>query len=263
MVSHQPDNSVGNFNYNAVFYQGRNWNPHFHKNFELVCVLDGLLTVTVNGRTEILSAGRFALILSNQIHSYECSNSSLYWVAVFSEDFVPEFAAAISQKQGKSISFSCSAETEAFIREHLIQKEAPSLYMKKACLYAVCDTFLSEIVLEDRKEKTDILIGKIIDYLADHYSEDITLSALSQTFGYDYHYFSRLFRQNYQIDFCRILNDYRVEKAGELLRQGSMPITDIAYLCGFQSIRSFNRIYKQQNGRTPKQDYKPDGGSGG
>ena len=33
-------------------------------------------------------------------------------------------------------------------------------------------------------------------------------------------------------------------------------ITDIAYACGFQSVRSFNRIFKEEIGCTPKEYQK-------
>ena len=42
MIFHQPHNSKTNYNYNAFFYQKEKWDPHFHKNFEVIYVLEGI-----------------------------------------------------------------------------------------------------------------------------------------------------------------------------------------------------------------------------
>ena len=83
MLHHQEENSRGNYNYNIIPYNDISWVPHFHKNFELICVLSGEILITVNGRTELMQKGDYALILSNQIHSFETRGSSECWIAVF------------------------------------------------------------------------------------------------------------------------------------------------------------------------------------
>ena len=73
--------------------------------------------------------------------------------------------------------------------------------MKKACFYAACDQFIKKIPMHERKEKNDDLICQIIDHIELHFTEDITLSSVAESFGYEYHYLSRILNQKYNISF--------------------------------------------------------------
>lgn len=252
-INHQSSNSRGNNHYNAFAYSNMNWATHFHKNLELIYVMRGKLPLTVNENGLTVTEGECAMILSNQIHSFSVDNETLAWVVVFSEDFVPEFASFIKDKQGKNIAFRPDDEIAALITENLILGKA-SLLMKKSCLYALCDQYLKKTELEERKGKNDDLICHILDYIEAHYSEDITLEKVAQEFGYEYHYLSRLLNRNYNIRFKHVVNEYRVDQAIKLLEKGEMSMTEISIQCGFQSIRSFNEVFRIVTGRAPS-DY--------
>ncbi len=252
MVFHQDGNSLGNYNYNAFFYDNVEWPPHFHRNFELVHLLRGEVSLTVGGVQETLREGDYALVLSNQIHSYLRISDFLMWIAVFSEDFVPDFAAIMTDRQSRRLSFRFDSETHcaALIRSNLIFGHS-SVIMKKACFYAACDRYLQIAELEERRSKNDFLICALLDYIARHFTENITLHDTAAHFGYEYHYLSRLLNRSYKLDFRALVNRYRVDRAAELLRQGVLPITSVAMQSGFQSIRSFNYVFRELKGCAP------------
>lgn len=251
MLLHQPWNSKGNYNYNAYIYTDTDWSPHFHKNFELIYILDGTLTLTVNKRSEQMQKGDYALILSNQIHSFEPAPSAKFWIAVFSEQFVPHFAKQIEQYEGEKSVFRCDPSVDAFVREQLIFSES-SITMKKACFYAVCDQYAQQVELCERKTQNDELICRLLDYVSTHYREDLSLSDVAEKFGYEYHYLSRILNQGYHINFAGLVNEYRVDHAIRLLEQSDKSITDIAMESGFRSIRNFNYVFRSVTGTTPK-----------
>ena len=87
--------------------------------------------------------------------------------------------------------------------------------------------------------------------------KNISLKAIARDFGYEYHYFSRLLSREYGISFKQLINNYRVESAVHLLESGEYSITEIAAKSGFQSIRSFNHVFKKHMGCAPK-EYKPE-----
>ena len=80
MIFHQPRNSMGNYNYNAYLYQHIRYEPHFHRNFELLCVRQGDLSVTVNGAGQALSQGELLLIPPNAVHAFDVRGESQVWV---------------------------------------------------------------------------------------------------------------------------------------------------------------------------------------
>jgi len=251
MIKHQKDNSKSNYNYNAYTYVNHGWQPHFHKNFELIFILDGELRLTVNGESSIMSEGELALILPNQIHFFEPNGRSNIWVAVFSEQFVSYFARQTEGLEGERSVFRCDDATLEFIKEKLIFADS-SLIMKKACLYTVCDRFLASVALHPRKRGNDDLVCHILDYVSEHFTEPLTLSSVAKELGYEYHYLSRVLGKGYGINFSGLVNEYRVDRAISLLESTDKPITDIALESGFQSIRNFNHVFRAVTGTTPK-----------
>lgn len=51
--------------------------------------------------------------------------------------------------------------------------------------------------------------------------------------------------------FGHYLNNYRIEKASDLLKSTEDPITEIVFKSGFGSIKTFNRVFKQIRGCSP------------
>jgi len=250
MIFHQPGNSRGNYNYNSWTYSGKEYAPHFHKNMELLGVLSGSVSVTVNGETKILNRGQWALMLSNQIHSFKVETDSEIWVVVFSEEYVPSFAGQIQGRQGTDYVFSLSQPVEAMIKSNMLHSSC-SRMMRKACLYAVCDEFLQQTPLEARQERSTFLVGQLLDWISCNYTQDVSLKQAAALFGYEYHYLSRLLNRNFAISFTELLTGYRVEHAMRLLQETALPVTQVAEQSGFQSIRSFNLAFKKYTGNNP------------
>ncbi len=251
MIFHQPMNSVGGYNYNASFFTADEFPPHFHKNAEVLLVLKGEAEVTVNGVTVTPTAGQAALVLPNQIHTFKADAESLVWVAVFSEDFVMKFVNDTKGRQGDTPLFTPPDTVWRLVQTEMVENDCERT-MKKACLYALCAAYAREVTWQQRADKSDFLVGDLLDWLARHYAEDMTLKGAAVQFGYEYHYFSHLLSQQYNINFRRLLNQYRVEAAVHLLESTSLPITDIALKSGFQTIRNFNHVFREYTGRSPR-----------
>ena len=252
MIEHQIANSKTNYNYNAYTYFNKSYSPHFHSNYEVIYLIKGNISVTVNGRTEQMSEGDIALILSNQIHSINSSNGSIMWIGVFSTQFVPYFASKIKELEGKRSVFHCDESTDRFITEKLIFAES-SIMQKKSSLYAICEQYLSTVQLEKRNDKNNYMVCNLLDYIEKHFKENISLSELAAKFGYEYHYLSRLLNKNYGINFSETVNRYRVEYAVYLIQSTNKTMTAIASESGFKSIRSFNHVFKSVIGISPSE----------
>jgi AraC-like DNA-binding protein len=251
MIFHQPHNSKTNYNYNAFFYQKEKWDPHFHKNFELVYVLQGEIECVVGNMKQPVKHGEFALALSNEVHSIIPQENALYWVGVFSEDYVRAFSKAVQGKTGDSFVFNCSESVNRFLLDNLITDKTPPVYMLKACLYAVCEEYSNSVNLTDKNMKDTEAMLKITDYVLKNHKNDISLSSLASLLGYDYHYVSRYFHEVFNMSFADYLNSYRLETAIAMLEETDKTIADIAFESGFQSVRSFNNCFKTRFGTPP------------
>jgi len=252
-VFHQPSNSVGNHNYNVFFYDNVDYDLHFHKNYEVIHIISGKVACSVNGKSAVMSAGDFAFCFCNEIHSIKSVGDSRVWVGVFSEDFIHEFRKHQKGKTGDSFLFRCSETLLAYLNENFIKAEISDVFMIKACLYALCGEYLSQNKLTEPAEKKATLMSDVIEYIEENYKKNITLAGMAESLGYEYCYFSRIFNKLFSMNFTDYINIYRFNAACAMLTESDRSVTDIAYESGFQSIRSFNSIFKRLSGVTPRE----------
>ena len=67
------------------------------------------------------------------------------------------------------------------------------------------------------------------------------------------HHFLRLFKQVYKETPHQYLTRRRIERARRLLLQTEMPVTDICYAVGFESLGSFSWLFRKRVGLSPDQ----------
>ena len=267
MVVHQIKNSGGSFYYEQHIFRDVSFPPHFHRNYELIYVVCGQVSATVDGCRTTLESGDYALCLCNQVHSYEplCavgahSNqppaATHYFVLTFSPDFVPEFHKAMEGKTGKTCRFQPEGSIRDFFLEHILRsyrEPAPAYYLKQAAVTLLCGEYQrqAEIVRRDNPEYA--LMNQVADYITTHFREKLTLRDMAQALGYDYYYISRLFSQIFSMKFSDYLNTFRFTAAADALVSTDAPITQIALESGFQSTRTFNDVFLRRSGLSPAQ----------
>ncbi len=82
-------------------------------------------------------------------------------------------------------------------------------------------------------------------------ADDLSQGAMAEMAGISRDYFSRIFKNVTGMNYSKWLNMIRLEKASELLAEGGRTLTEIAMLSGFQSIPSFNRVFREEKGMAP------------
>lgn len=110
--------------------------------------------------------------------------------------------------------------------------------------------------LKEAKEKSEI-VENIIRYMKLHYREELTLTSLANEFFLAPTYLSRKFKNATNQTVMQFLEEYRIERAEELLRQSELPITEIANRVGYNDPNYFARAFKKIKGVTPK-EYRKD-----
>jgi AraC-like DNA-binding protein len=86
-----------------------------------------------------------------------------------------------------------------------------------------------------------------------HATTDIGIRDLARHTGYHEKYISSTLHALTGLNFRSFLATYRINYARHLLRTTDRRIADIAHLCGFSSINTFNRTFLRQLGATPSQ----------
>ncbi|WPC06924.1 response regulator transcription factor [Pseudomonas benzenivorans] len=96
-------------------------------------------------------------------------------------------------------------------------------------------------------------LNKVLQYIDEHFRENIDQKALAQRCGMTSFRFSRLFKEVMGVGFMDYILGKRMDFARELLDNSQMPITSIGYEAGFKDPSYFARSFKQYNGCTPSE----------
>ena len=91
-----------------------------------------------------------------------------------------------------------------------------------------------------------------IDYLRKHYRENIKMAEVAQSLDISERYLRKLFMQTLQLSPLDYLNQLRVNKAIELMKNTELSLKEIGFASGFNSSQHFCRVFKQQVGINPR-----------
>ena len=94
-------------------------------------------------------------------------------------------------------------------------------------------------------------VKKIIEYMHQNYETDMGIEDIADEFGLHKVHLSRVFKEETGKSPNTYLNEIRIEKAKEMLKDPNIKIHDIIYGTGFNNPQSFYYIFKQVTGKTP------------
>lgn len=95
----------------------------------------------------------------------------------------------------------------------------------------------------------------VCNYITEHCTENISVDDLADLAGFSKFHFARLFKQFAGMSCYEYLTQKRVAHAEQLLIQPDLSITEVAMHSGFNSLSTFNRIFKASKNCTPS-EYK-------
>lgn len=247
---------------------GKNWSiairsdylskKHWHNEYELLYVLAGTTYVNIYEDTYEVARGEMLLISPGAVHSYtEPQEFNKICVIRLTEDFLKCYSAGTHNLYTRFLSDvlhiradgkiaavmkalmpAFQAEEEAVVESIVIGK-ALELFL----LLLQDSSLITERVPVKRNNDSEIL-DKMIVYIREHMQEKIALSDIAAHLGFSESYCSKYIKKKTNMNFLEYLNNERIEKAKQALRLTDAPITEIAYITGFSSIQSFNRVFK-------------------
>ena len=97
------------------------------------------------------------------------------------------------------------------------------------------------------------LSKRVIEFLSDHYGENLSLDDISAGVGVTKNYLCNAFKLNTGITIVDCLNMIRIRKAAEQIVYSDLPLTEVAQMCGYVSASHFNRVFMRYVGMPPGQ----------
>lgn len=113
--------------------------------------------------------------------------------------------------------------------------------------------FIIERLGEWRNNGMRSLLLNAKEFIDKNYHRPITLEEVAERIGISSYYLSRLFRERFQVTFIDYLKNTRMQKAKELLLDGTMPLKEIALNIGYKDPNYFSRFFKKEVGMNPRE----------
>jgi two-component system response regulator YesN len=141
-------------------------------------------------------------------------------------------------------------KTEDFDEYATIISHSPHVSTIKSLLLKLTDQ-LADSFNKDHASPT-FSLNKVIQYIHEHYSEDLSLETLAQKVYLSPHYLSMLFSKHNSCGISKYIKQVRLEKAKELLQNTNLPINEIAQLTGYSSSSYFCKSFFKDFEMTPE-----------
>ncbi len=225
---------------------------HWHREPELIHILNGTLTVKVGGETFEGQPGDIFYVNSAYLHSavphdciYECTVCELSLMDDACRDLVSNFIFP-TKLEGKTKKFA------HYILSALAARPAGWKFSVKGGFQSLYGEFLNQETMIPRSIlPSQHAVKEVIKYIEENFREQITLEILSDVSGLSPKYFERIFKEMTGKSPIRYVNAYRLYKASNRLRMTGDPVTEIAYDCGFSDLSYFIKLFRAMHGVSP------------
>lgn len=244
---------------------------HLHRHVEFHYILSGTLPeMTAGDERRPMNDGDLAMVFPYQPHA--------------TSDSLPENFLCISGQSPADLPDGCG--------ELLLTRRPISMFVPGERLPARFDCLMEHIagVYYSRSEKREELLASLFSvmvreavgcmelepvgsgeyrdsrntmrritvYCLENLSSNLTLDSVADALFISKYHISHLFSEKLNISFRAFINAQRVQLSCQLLSGTAKNVTDVAYECGFTSISSFNRVFREYAGASPR-EYRKSG----
>mgnify|MGYP005768700697 CR=1 FL=1 len=248
---------------------------HWHEDLQFIYVLDGAIEVkTLDASTSAgLKKGSGIFINKNIVHLVRKTKACHYNSFIFPDYFLEFYfgspaKAFVENIVGKEQLPICIFNKDVSSCRSVLSvlEKLSELENHKTEFYAYeVLTLLSQLWLEMCKNiqlpksgvetALNIRMRKFLQYINEHYSEDISLDSLAQSSNVSKSECLRCFKASMQTTPYKYLMEFRLSKAAELLKSTDESIGNIADSVGFHQISHFGKCFREKTGYSPR-DYR-------
>ena len=244
---------------------------HWHKEMELIRILEGSITISLDSVFLTAHAGDLILIEEGVIHG-GTPEHCIYECAVFDAgllahtDACKRYVRLMARHQIQLYHYFQADEprfapllaaTERLFPA-IAYPHAGSELLTLGALYEFFGRlFEGECYVESPVESVSLrrkmdVLKPVLEYIDTHYASPISLADLSRLAGMSPKYFCRFFKAALHRTPMDYLNYYRIEQACRILTTRELPVTEAAYRCGFNDSSYFVKTFRKYMGITPR-----------
>lgn len=272
---HQKNLLEADFPFNLFITDIIEYPPHWHEEIEVIYVLDESLKIGLNNEIYTLRPRDIFLIGIGDVHYFlpqanKCKRIIIQFeLAIFEQftnimrdmRFAQPLIAVREEQTGEEGTTHKAIENQilSLIKEYENKYEGYKMALK-ARLYDLGVILIRQIPMEkfSPQQKSKHInhlerLDQVFHYVETNYDKEIPLDEISNVANFSVYHFTRFFKETTGMTFVQYLNNFRVAKAVILLKNTMDPITEVVFKSGFNSVKTFNRVFKQIKGISPTQ----------
>ena len=232
--------------------------PHIHQVIEMVYIKSGTLELGVGKELYHMEKGDFAVVFPNVIHHYQVfgkeENKALYMLV--SPRLLPNYMLEIQKNcpQYPVINKECLHVDIVKAIQSLVKVEKSNTRLVQAYVQMIFAHIFSEMdLIEKESVGGEDLVYQSVEYVAKNFREKFSLEQMAYDLGVSKYVLSRLFSKTFHCNFTNYVNGVRLNYAMSMLEGTNESITNICFDCGFESQRTFNRVFKERYRISPRE----------
>ena len=252
-----------------VWYSDAPWkyDMHVHSAVEIVLTLEGSVEYVVNDVAYTVEKDEILIIPAEIPHMLSMRDGSQRLLYLFEQNVMAGLP-DLKTVQGlfdKVYYLNDGSETHQAVREALLQIADLSReqdiawnalsYSALIRIYAlICQQYLAGTVQRKKDDGWAVdreVISSAMQYINQHFKEELSLDDVADFAGFSRYYFSRSFKKHTGYFFKDYLCQKRLQEATELLIRTELPMSEVAVRSGFGSVATFNRVFREKTGCTP------------
>lgn len=238
--------------------------PHIHSSMECIHITHGALELGIGQEFYHMEQGDLAIIFPDIIHHYQVFDprgcTCTYLLA--SPQMAGDFEESLQKycPENPVIPHEALHPDVAYVLNRLLsdkeKKEAGPFdsTVQLSFIQIILARCLPHYkLIEKGMIDHDDLVYQVVSYLARNFTEEVSLSSMARALGVSPYILSRVFSGTFHMNFNQYLNDLRLNHACIRLVHTDQPITDICLNAGFESQRTFNRVFKERFHVSPRE----------
>ena len=109
----------------------------------------------------------------------------------------------------------------------------------------------NHICLNKNNTSSSPCVNHAIEYIKNNYTNDISIDKICEELNINKCYFCSIFKKETGSTFINYLNNYKIEKSKELLKNTNLSLLDISLSVGFNNQSYYSTIFKKLTGKRP------------
>ncbi|MCX5539035.1 AraC family transcriptional regulator [Paraburkholderia sp. CNPSo 3076] len=244
-------------------FKAFNFNRHYHLDYHVGLVTEGIQRQCVNGEAVLLGPGRISLMPPGEMHDGAAESGHAYTLKTFrlSQDLLQDAMTEVTdpdrEPELKAMMIEDPTLAARLLQIHDAMRSSPdasSLSVQSEWLSLLYVLFKRSGAIKPVAVKgtlSPMHWQRLKDYCLFHLAEKITLDELATLCGLGRFHFSRRFKQTVGMTPHAWLLRLRLEHACALLGRGKPTIAEVAQGVGFHDQSHFNRAFRHAFGVAP------------